>query len=114
MNKKIKIPKAQDRPKMKPFKLSKCMNSTLNRLNLASGTITIILEYASEMKSTIIKGIFTKKGFFQGLPIVKAINVKIYMKLVNRNSIFVSGVIFKNYSSRRYNYLFTLNPPILS
>jgi 1-deoxy-D-xylulose 5-phosphate reductoisomerase len=110
----MNIPKAQDIPKMKPFKLSKCMKSSPNTLNLASGTITIILEYVSEKRSTIIKGIFTKKGFFQGLPIVKAIKQKTLMKLANRNSIFVSGVINKNISSTRKSYLFTLIPPILS
>ncbi len=72
-----------------------------------------MLEYARAIKSTIIKGILTKNGFFHGRPMVKAISVKIYMKLVNKNRIFVSGVIFTNYSSAKYFALLTENPPIL-
>lgn len=109
----MKIPKAHDNPKINPFKFSKCMNSTLNKSNLASGIITIMLEYARAIKSTIINGTFTKNGFFHGLPIVKAMRVKIYMKFVNKNRIFVSGVTFTNYSSTKYLSLLTENPPIL-
>ena len=65
------------------------------------------------MNSTIINGTLTKKGFFHGRPIVKAISVKIYIKFVNKNRIFVSGVILTNYSSTKYFALLTENPPIL-
>lgn len=50
------------------------------------------------MNKTSMKGLLVKKGFFQGLPMVKLISVKIYMKLVNRKRMLVSGVTFMNYS----------------
>lgn len=81
--------------------------------NLEFGTITISMEYAREMNKTTMKGLFVKKGFFHGLPIVKLIKVKIYMKLVKRKRMLVSGVILMKSYSSMYLCLFTPFPPML-
>lgn len=65
------------------------------------------------MNKTSMNGLLVKKGFFQGLPMVKLMSVKIYMKLVNRKRILVSGVTFMNYSYCMYLCLLNSMPPML-
>ena len=72
------------------------------------------MAYVTEMNKMIIKGIFVKKGFFQGPPIENAIKVHIYMKFENKNITLVSGDTFKNYYSYMYLNLLISKPPVAS
>jgi len=66
------------------------------------------------MNKTIINGKFVQNYFLHGLEIENASRLKIYIKLVNKNIIFVYGVsLIKSYSSR-YFYLLTDYPPLFS
>ena len=108
----MKIPKPKATPRINPFSLELFMYSCLNTANLASGTITINMEYVRARTRTTIKGTLVTNDFFQGLPIVNDINVKMYIKLVKRNRIFVSGVTLIKSSYYSYLNLLTENPPV--
>lgn len=56
------------------------------------------MEYTSTITNVIIKGTFVKKGFLQGLPILKASAVNMYIKLQKRNKMLSSGISALNVS----------------